>query len=244
MPNALAGASVREALRSRVFWILVVVLFCASIAQNGAIAHLSALLTDRGVAAGGAALALSAMGGASLAGRLLTGWLLDRFFAARVSFMLLATAALGTFLLSGADSLAMGVVAAALIGFGMGGEADVTPYLLSRYFGLRSFSVLYGLTWTFYAFAGAIGPVLMGKAFDVTGSYDALLVRLALGTLAVGALMLRLPGYDTGRAAAVPQARVSIRHRREVPRLPADAGTMVVAQLTPSHRSGTRVRSC
>ena len=90
----------------------------------------------------------------------------------------------------------MGVVAAALIGFGMGGEADVTPYVVARYFGLRSFSVLYGLTWTFYAVAGAIGPILMGKAFDATGSYEALLVRLALATLAVAALMLLLPAYE------------------------------------------------
>ena len=132
----------------------------------------------------------------------MTGWLLDRFFAARVSFALLALAALGTFLLSGADRSRRACVAAALIGFGMGGEADVTPYLLSRYFGLRSFSVLYGLTWTFYAVAGAIGPVLMGKAFDVTGSYEALLVRLALGTLAVAALMLFLPRYHAPAAEA------------------------------------------
>ena len=90
----------------------------------------------------------------------------------------------------------MGVLAAALIGFGMGGEADVTPYLLSRYFGLRSFSTLYGLTWTSYAVPARIGPVLMGKAFDATGSYEALLVQLALGTLAVAALMLLLPRYD------------------------------------------------
>src|SRR4029453_7226815 len=154
--DRLDGCSVREAIASRIFWIVVTVLFCSSIAQNGAIAHISALLTDRGVSGGGGALALSAMGGASLIGRLLTGWLLDRFFAARVSVALLATAALGTFLLSGAHSVTMGVVAAALIGLGMGGEADVTPYLLSRYFGLRSFSVLYGLTWTFYAVAGAV----------------------------------------------------------------------------------------
>ena len=43
------GVSVRDAMTSRAFWILVIVLFCSSIAQNGAIAHLSALLTDRGV---------------------------------------------------------------------------------------------------------------------------------------------------------------------------------------------------
>jgi hypothetical protein len=35
----------------------------------------------------------------------------------------------------------------------------------------------------------------MGRAFDATGSYEALLVRLALGTLAVAALMLFLPRY-------------------------------------------------
>jgi predicted MFS family arabinose efflux permease len=198
-----SGTPLGEALKSRVFWILVIVLFCSSIAQNGAITHISALLTDRGVPARGGALALSMMGAASLAGRLLTGWLLDRFFAARVSFCLLATAALGTFLLSSAQSLTMGVVAAAMIGLGMGGEADVTPYVLSRYFGLRSFSVLYGLTWTFYAFAGALGPILMGKAFDVTGSYDALLVRLSLVTLLVAALMLFLPPYTSARRQAV-----------------------------------------
>ncbi len=190
------GATVREGLASRGFWILVTVLFFASIAQNGAIAHLSALLTDRGVSTGGGAMALSAMGGASLLGRLVTGWLLDRFFAARVSFVLLSMAALGTFLLAGAQSLQMGVLAAVLIGFGMGGEADVIPYMLSRYFGLRSFATLYGLTWTAYACAGAIGPVIMGKAFDTTGSYEALLVRLATGMLAVATLMLLAPRYD------------------------------------------------
>jgi MFS family permease len=209
----VAGVSLREALAGRAFWIIVVVLFGSSIAQNGAIAHISALLTDRGISASGGALALSAMGGASLAGRFLTGWLLDRFFAARVSFGLLAAAALGTFLLSGAQSLPVGLIAAVLIGFGMGGEADVTPYLLSRYFGLRSFSVLYGLTWTFYAVAGAIGPVLMGKAFDLTGSYDALLVRLALATLAVAALMLLLPRYGAFRTTSHDAADTSREDR-------------------------------
>ena len=195
------GVPVRRALTTRAFWIVVTVLFCSSIAQNGAIAHISALLTDRGVNARGGALALSAMGGASLAGRFLTGWLLDRYFAARVSFGLLASAALGTYVLSGADTLAVGVVAAVLIGFGMGGEADVTPYLLSRYYGLRSFSVLYGLTWTFYAVAGAVGPVLMGRAYDMTGSYESLLVQLAVVTIAVAALMLFLPRYARASGA-------------------------------------------
>jgi predicted MFS family arabinose efflux permease len=200
--RAIEGATVVEGLQSRVFWVIVAVLFCSSIAQNGAITHISALLTDRGVPAARAALAMSAMGTASLAGRFATGWLLDRCFAARVSFVLLLVAAGGTWVLAGAESFAAGAVGAALIGFGMGGEADVVPYMLSKYFGLRSFATLYGFTWTAYAIAGAIGPILMGRVFDLTGSYETLLARLAIAMTAIASLMLLVPrpeSRDAGR---------------------------------------------
>jgi MFS family permease len=195
--GVMTGATVGEGLRDYRFWILVIVLFCISIAQNGAVTHLSALLTDRGLTADRAAIAVSTLGGAALLGRLGTGWLLDRFFAPWVSFVLLVMAGLGTFLLSGASSLAAAVLAATLIGFSMGGEADVIPFLVARYFGLRSFSVLYALTWTFYAIAGAIGPVLMGKAFDASGSYATLLLWIAGSIIVVAPLMLVLPRYDS-----------------------------------------------
>jgi MFS family permease len=194
--DALPGATVREALGSWVFWILVVATFGSMLAMNGAVVHLAALLTDRGVPATRAAVAVSAMGAASLAGRLLTGWLLDRYHGPRVAFGLLTVAGAGTFLLAGADSFPLGVLAAVLIGAGSGGELDVAPYLLSRYFGLRSLSALYGLAWTAMGLAGGAGPVLMGRAFDATGSYEAVLIQFAAGTVAIGVLMLVLPAYD------------------------------------------------
>jgi MFS family permease len=189
------GASVREGLGSRAFWLLVATLFLSSIAVNGAITHLSPLLTDRGISAGHAALAVSVLGAASLTGRLVTGHLLDRYFGARVSFVLLVGVAAGILLLATASSTGSGLLAAALIGFGLGGEADVTPYLLTRYFGLRMFSTLYGLTWTAYAIAGATGPILMGKVFDATNSYTGLLALLSALTLVSALLMLLLPAY-------------------------------------------------
>jgi MFS family permease len=189
------GASVREGLRARPFWLLVGILFLSSIAVNGAVTHLSPLLTDRGLAAGEAAMALSVLGGMSLLGRLATGYFLDRFFGPWVSVVLLAGVAVGMVLLSAASTPAAALAAAALIGLGMGGEADVTPYLLTRYFGLEAFSTLYGFTWTAYAIAGAVGPVLMGHVFDATGSYGPLLMVLA-GQIAVAAVLaLLLPAY-------------------------------------------------
>jgi MFS family permease len=206
---ATAGASLGEGLRSRVFWTLVVVFFASAVTLSGVVVHLAALLTDRGLTAGRAALVVSTMGAASLVGRLTTGWLVDRFFAARVSFVLLSLVALGTFRLATADSFASGALAAALIGFGIGGEFDVTPYQLSRYFGIRAFGTLYGIAFAASAAAGAVGPILLGRAFDATGSYEELLPRLAGFVFAVSLLMLTLPRYDLRTHAQSVRARAN-----------------------------------
>ena len=195
-PVAHAGTSWQDGLRSSPFWIVTAVLFVSSISMNGAITHLSALLTDRGLTTARAALCASILGGASLFGRVLVGWLLDRFFGPYVAFAINGITALGILLLSRADNFVTGSLAAALIGIGAGGEAATTPYLLTRYFGLRALSTLYGFTWTFYAAAGAIGPVILGRAFDATGSYSSLLLLLAaaLGIMALTNFLL--PRYS------------------------------------------------
>jgi sugar phosphate permease len=195
-----AGATVSDGLRSRVFWTVTVVFFCSTLLQYGSVIHLSALLTDRGVSAANAAVAVSTFGAASLVGRLVAGSLLDRFFAARVAFGLLMCAAAGAYLLSGAQSLAIGAAAAFLIGVGTAGESDVVPYLLTRYFGLRSCSTLYGIAWIATALGAGLGPILMGRAFDATGSYETLLVGVALLIVGAATLMLTMPRY---RAASV-----------------------------------------
>ncbi len=190
-----SGSPVREALQRRAFWILAGTLFLAAMSNTGTVTHLAALLTDRGITARGASYAVSAMGAASLLGRLLTGWLLDRFFGARVGMALLALNAAGLVLLATARTEATGIAAAALMGFSSGGESDVTPYLLTRYFGLRSFATLYGFTWTAYAISAAAGSILLGRAFDQTGSYSALLLELSVLMLLASGLMAALPRY-------------------------------------------------
>jgi MFS family permease len=203
-PVAHSGQTWQQGLRSFAFWIIVAILFVSSISMNGAITHLSALLTDRGITPGDAALCASVLGGSSLLGRIGVGWLLDRFFGARVALVVNLATAAGIFLLAHASSFPAGCLAAALIGIGAGGEAAITPYLLTRYFGLRAFSTLYGLTWTFYAAAGAIGPVILGRAFDLTGSYTSLLVLLAAALSLAAVMNLFLPRYSDSPATDHP----------------------------------------
>jgi MFS family permease len=192
-----SGPTWQQGARSFPFLIIVAVLFVNSVAMNGTVTHLVALLTDRGITARGAALSASLLGGSSLLGRLAVGWVLDRYFGARVAFVVFLITAGGILMLARAETVLMGCVAAGLLGVGAGGEADITPYLLTRYFGLRAFATLYGITWTFYAIAGALGPVILGRAFDSTGSYTSLLTLLAVAMALAGALMLLLPRYST-----------------------------------------------
>lgn len=193
----LSGPTWQQGFRSFPFLILVAVLFVNSLAMNGTVAHLAALLTDRGISARGAALSASLLGGSSLLGRLAVGWVLDRYFGTRVAFVVFLITAGGILLLARADTLLLGCAAAGMIGVGAGGEADITPYLLTRYFGLRAFATLYGITWTFYAIAGAVGPVILGRAFDATGSYTSLLVILSALMAFAGCLFLLLPRYPS-----------------------------------------------
>jgi len=170
-------------------------LFVGSVTMNGAVTQMVALLTDRGISGPTAALCASMLGASSLGSRLFVGWLLDRFSGPRVAFWVTLMAASGVLLLARLTTFPVACLAAALIGVGLGAEADITPYLLTRYFGLASFSTLYGFTWTFYAIAGATGPVILGRAYDVTGSYTSLLTVLALAMAIAAGLMLLLPQY-------------------------------------------------
>jgi MFS family permease len=190
-----SGMSWQQGLRSSPFWIIVLVLFVGSVAMNGAITQMVALLTDSGISGRTAALCASMMGLSSLAARIVVGWLLDRFSGSRVAFAVTLAAAAGILLLARLVTVPMACLAAALIGIGLGGEADTTPYLLSRYYGLRSFSTLYGVTWTFYAIAGATGPVILGRAYDMTGSYTSLLTVLAIALAGAASFLLLLPAY-------------------------------------------------
>jgi MFS family permease len=193
--SPVTGMRGTEAAVTPVFWLLLTGFFLFSVSVNGSVAHMIPILTDRGISSETAALAVSLLGVLTLCGRLLTGVLLDRFFGSRVAGIFFAIAAAGVAILSQAHALTTALLGAGLIGLGMGAEADVMPYLISRYFGLRSFSEIYGYAFTAYALAGALGPLLMGWSFDRFHSYAAILLALAAAMLTGAVVLASLPRY-------------------------------------------------
>jgi MFS family permease len=152
------------------------------------------MLNDRNLGMGAAALGSSLIGAAVMVGRIGTGYLLDRTFAARLASIVFAMSASGTALLwlgNGASAFA----GAFLVGLGLGAEVDLIPYLASRYFGLRDFGKVYSSLFAAFALAGALGPLIMGAGYDRTGSYSWPLLGFFLAILFATVLMTRLGPY-------------------------------------------------
>ena len=166
-----------------------------SVSVQGCLVHITAMLTDRGISVQTAALGASVMGAAVLIGRVGTGYLLDRFFASRMAALLFGGAAAGIALLMIGSTPSIAFLGAFLVGLGLGAEVDLIAYLVSRYFGLRSFAEIYSLIFGAFALAGAFGPLVMGAGFDLTGSYHAPLVAFVAATLVAAVLMTRLGPY-------------------------------------------------
>ncbi|MGH9610842.1 MAG: MFS transporter [Bryobacteraceae bacterium] len=202
--SAEKKGSIWPLLRSRPFLLIASALLLFSLATNGLNAHLPPLLTDRGFSPEYAATILSAVGLAALVSKLGTGYLLDRFFAARVVALLFLICTAGFLVIVYSSGIGTACLGALLVGAATGSESDATPYLLTRYFGLERFSELYGYTWTVYACAGALGPVVMGSMFDRTGSYHSTLLAFA-AIVSVAALCFGLlPKYAALGAGQAP----------------------------------------
>jgi predicted MFS family arabinose efflux permease len=167
-----SGVTVSAALRSGAFWILAFITILSAFSENGLVTNLAAMLMQHGVLAASAAVALSIRGGAGIIGRLCIGFAIDRVSPELIQTFVLVLASAGTLILAFSGTGPMALLGAAVLGVGLGSEADVGPYLLARYFGRRHFSVLYGLTWTAYAIGGATGPLWIGHLYDRAGSYE------------------------------------------------------------------------
>src|SRR5215471_19478800 len=191
----LPGLTWSEIWPTSTFALLVFAFFLAGSSAHACVLHLAALLSDRGASAQAAANAVSIVGVAMLFGRAGSGYFLDRFFAPHVCLILFGQSALGIALLAFGASGPIGILAGFLVGIAFGAEVEVIAYLVSRYFGLRSFGFAYGVCFSSFVLAGAIGTYLMGAGFDRTRSYTMPLIFFLVLMLVAALLFTRLGPY-------------------------------------------------
>jgi len=201
------GLTRSEALRGSLLWLLIFAFFVISMSIQACMIHLVPLLKDRGMTPANAAFAASLLGAAGMIGRLGTGYLLDLLPAERAPTLAFTVVAAGIFLLFGGATGTGSYIAAMLIGFGYGSESATIPYLVSRYFGLRSFGEIYSYLFITVPLGGALGPVLMGVGFDRLGSYQLALLICGVATMVAALMMLRLGSYPAFSGQRCERAR-------------------------------------
>jgi MFS family permease len=207
--TGLTGA---QAVRTPQFWAMFVAFFIVSTACAGMLAHIVAMLTDRGIARETATAAITVGGLALIAGRLLSGFLLDRLFAPSVAIVFFAAPLAGIAMLTFTTTPALALAGTVLVGLGLGAEVDLIAYLICRYMGLRAFGEIYGYLFLVFMVGAGVGPFLMGLSFDKTGSYDTTMIILMAALAIACALMLRLGPYTYGARREIGRMTM----RREV----------------------------
>ena len=186
---AVADVPVRAAIRTGRFWLLIAAIACVNIPGSGVLGQLAPLVSDTGLSSGEVAAVMSIYSIGLLAGRIATGFALDHFPARLVGALTTMVPAIGIVLLMLPEpSFGLAALAVALIGLQQGAEVDLFAYFISRSFGLKHYSSIYGLIAMAGALSTATALVLFGKIHDFTGSYDVALMiggtLFVLGALA------------------------------------------------------------
>jgi MFS family permease len=198
------GDTLQEAMRRRDFWSLIVIFSGLAFVLYGLIPHMVPMLQDRGVPEALAAGLASAFGWSAFGGRLLIGFLVDRFDARRIAFSFFSLSAVGLALLSAPLPIWAFVVAAIMLGLSLGAEVDMLAYLTSRYFGLKNFAQIFGAMFSAVMVAMSLSPLAFGYVFDQTGSYRSILaLGVPLCVLAIVLVLMLRPYGERARGGPV-----------------------------------------
>jgi predicted MFS family arabinose efflux permease len=197
VPLALPGGmTFGRAFKDHRIIRIALAIFLASTTGAAVTVFLVPMVTKAGITRSEAALIASLFGVAAFAGKLIAGWLMDRFTTTLIPFAAFALPTIGYLLLwNSPGSLALTSTAALINGFGGGASLPITTYLITRYAGVRHFGKIFGIVSSLLGLAGGLGPLLAGFVFDATGNYATLMLVGAGVALLCGLTVLGLGPY-------------------------------------------------
>jgi len=184
--------TVKEALRTKTFWLLGFVFFFQHIGTSAVMVHIVPYLESVDVPGQMAAWAVTGMTVCSLIGRLGFGLLGDFANKRYLIAIALSFQAAGLFIFSLIDGDKSWLIIPFLLTYapGYGGPIPLRPALQGDYFGTRHFGAIMGLMLVITMLGGLVSPVFAGWVFDVTGGYRSAWQIFALTTVPAIPLVL------------------------------------------------------
>lgn len=182
--------TVRQALRTRAFWIISIVMAASGLTTTTFYVHSIPHFVDIGLSQVMAATVYTIYGMSGFTTRVFGSPLGDKFDKRYIIWIFCSIQALGLLVLAFAKSLPMALFAAILSGIGHGGRGPVLFSIRSEYFGKQRFGTLIGLGNLVTSVSSISAPILLGWLFDTQGTYLYGFSGAALGTLIGAALII------------------------------------------------------
>ena len=196
----LPGLNFAEVLVNYRFYLMLISFLILGAMVSGILGNAKFILMDKGYSAQMAASFFRGAGliGLSvLVGRLIGGVAVDYIWAPAVAFVFMAAPAISCLIFMQPDSsVALNSLALILTGLAAGVEYDLMAYLVSRYFGMKSYSKIYAFIYVAFAIGSGGSPAIYNKIYQSSGSYTPILKLAAIGFLSAAALLLLLGKYE------------------------------------------------
>jgi sugar phosphate permease len=183
------------------FYLLAAASMCSIGAVGGTNQNLKLYLTlDCGYGQDESARLLSIVLASSLLGRLLMGWLADRFPKKYVMLLIYSLVAGAVCLLLVSSSPRAVYSFAVIFGIGLGGDYMIIPLMAGELFGIKALGRVMGIILTADGVGEALVPMIVARMRDQSGSYASgftFLASLAVMGAIVVALLPRASGAAT-----------------------------------------------
>ena len=181
--------TLREALASPVYWIMVLSLVGGSCGYTLYLAHGIVHLTDLGHTRAVGAWAVSILAGTGILAKIVLALLGDRFDPRYLWSVFTAFFALGLYLVIDARSGVQLFAFAASLGLGFGGGVVCLMAVLSNYYGVKAFPSLAGIAVAVNTLSSVFAPYIAGRLYDSGHGYQGSFMTFSIWCLA-GAIVL------------------------------------------------------
>ena len=186
--SAIADFTSRQAMKTWVFWLLVMSMTARVTCYSTATVHFIPLMVWKGLSEGAAATLLGAFASINLVAHFLLGWIADRVNKPKLlaaCHLLPALALPPLFVDSGYWQLLLFTTTFTLLD----ASFPIVWATVGDFFGRRHFATIRGMMSFFYMWGSFAGPVMAGAIYDHTQSYMTVLWIL-LGLLVFATLLV------------------------------------------------------
>jgi MFS family permease len=186
-------------LKSRNFYLLAIGSMCSIAAVGGTNQHLKLYLRELSYSQSGSANIISLVLFASLAGRVLMGWLADIFPRKYVMILIYMIVASAIPMLLLPEFTGRIYIFAVIFGLGLGGDYMIIPLMAGDLFGVRTLGRIMGIVLVADGVAEATSPMMVGYLFDATKSYTSGFIVLICIALTGAVIVSFLPKTGVGQ---------------------------------------------